>query len=114
MVYVDEIIVAGKDEHEKQILKEKLVAQLEVKDLGKMKYFLGIEVGYSKKGIFICQKKYFFYLLKETSKIDCKATRAPIEQNHIIGSDEGNSNVNNGPYQRLVGKLVYLLTPDLI
>jgi len=52
LVYVDDMIVAGDDEHEKQILKEKLAAQFEMKDLGKLKYFLGIEVAYSKKGIF--------------------------------------------------------------
>jgi len=53
LINVDDMIVAGDDEHEKQIWKEKLVAQFEMKDLGKLKYFLGIEVAYPKKGIFI-------------------------------------------------------------
>jgi len=83
------MIVARDDEHGKQILKEKLVAQFEMKDLGKLKYFLGIEVAYSKKYIFISQRKYVLDLLKETSKIDCETTQVPIEQNHIIGIDEG-------------------------
>jgi len=53
LVYVDGMIVAEDDEHEKQILKEKFVAHFEMKDLGKLKYFHGIEVAYSKKDIFI-------------------------------------------------------------
>jgi len=38
------MIVAGDYEHEKQILKGKLAAQFETKDLGKLKYFLGIKL----------------------------------------------------------------------
>jgi len=44
-----------------------LAAQFEMKDIGKLKYFIGIEVAYSKKGIFISQRKYVLDLLKETS-----------------------------------------------
>jgi len=51
------MIVVGDGEHEKQILKEKIATQFEMKDLRKLKYFLGIEEVYSKKGIFISQKK---------------------------------------------------------
>jgi len=40
--------------------------------------------------------------------INCKTTGVPIEQNHRIGNDEGNSTINKGQYQRLVGKLIYL------
>jgi len=54
LVYVDDMTVS-ENEHEKQILKEKLTTIFEMKDLGKLKYFLGIEVAYSKKGIFISQ-----------------------------------------------------------
>lgn len=48
VIYVDDIIVVGDSEHDKQILKEKIVAQCKMNDLGNLKYFLGIKVGYSK------------------------------------------------------------------
>jgi len=79
LVYVDDVIVARDDEHEKQILKEKLVTKFEMKNLRKLKYFLRIKVAYLKKGIFISQRK---------------TTGVPMEQIHIIGSDEGRSIVN--------------------
>nr|KYP62702.1 Copia protein [Cajanus cajan] len=88
-------------------LKEKLAAQFEMKDLGKLKYFLGIEVAYSKNGIFISQRKYVLDLLKETGKLGCRTSMVPIEQNHRIGSEE-NAPVDKAQYQRLVGKLIYL------
>jgi len=45
------MIIIGDDEIEKQTLKDKLTAQFEMKDLGKLKYFFGIEVAYSRQGI---------------------------------------------------------------
>ena len=48
LVYVNDIIITGNDELEKQTLRERLAAQFEMKDLGKLKYFLGIEVAYSR------------------------------------------------------------------
>lgn len=42
------MIIVGDDELEKQTLRKRLVAQFEMKGLGKLKYFLGIEIAYSK------------------------------------------------------------------
>jgi len=109
------MIITGDDEIEKQNLKERLAAQFEMKDLGKLKYFLGIEVAYSRQNIFISQRKYVLDLLKETGKLGCKPTGVPIEQNHRIVNDEENPKVEKTQYQRLVGKLIYLshIRPDI-
>ncbi|RDX77850.1 hypothetical protein CR513_41960, partial [Mucuna pruriens] len=45
-----------------------------MKELGKLKYFLGIKVVYSKHGIFISQRKYVLDFLKETGKLGCKTS----------------------------------------
>ena len=55
LVYVDNIIVTGNDEREKHDVKQGLAKEFEIKELGKLKYFLGIEVAYSTQGIFISQ-----------------------------------------------------------
>lgn len=46
LVYVNDMIIARDEKTEKLALKEILAAQFEMKDLGKIRYFLGIEVGY--------------------------------------------------------------------
>ena len=53
LVYVDDNIVTGNDEREKHEVKQRLEKEFEIKELGKLKYFLNIEVAYSTQGIFI-------------------------------------------------------------
>ena len=81
IVYVDDIIIIGDNSQEIGNLKKQLRTDFEVKDLGKLRNFLGIEVARSKEGIFISQRKYTLNLLKETCKLGCKPTSTPLEQN---------------------------------
>ena len=66
IVYVDDIVVTGDNHEEMARLKKYLATQFEIKDLGKLRYFLGIEVARLEKGIFLSQRKYVIDLLKET------------------------------------------------
>ena len=79
LVYVDDIIVTRNDLKEREALRCQLTNEFEIKDLGKLKYFLRIEVAYSKRAIFISQHKYMLDLLKETGKLACKPVEMPIE-----------------------------------
>ena len=62
-----------------------LAKEFEIKQLGKLNYFLGIALAHSKQGIFISQQKYVTDLLKETGKLACKPTSTPIDTNHKLG-----------------------------
>jgi hypothetical protein len=53
IVYVDDIVMTGNDDKEIRNLKNCLLNEFEMKDLGMLKYFLSIEVARSKHGIFI-------------------------------------------------------------
>ncbi|RVW25376.1 Retrovirus-related Pol polyprotein from transposon RE1 [Vitis vinifera] len=57
LVYVDNIVVAGDDLQGIEALKRSLLQEFEIKELGRLKYFLGIEVAHSRHGIFISQQK---------------------------------------------------------
>uniref|UniRef100_A0A2P2MWT8 Retrovirus-related Pol polyprotein from transposon TNT 1-94 n=1 Tax=Rhizophora mucronata TaxID=61149 RepID=A0A2P2MWT8_RHIMU len=115
LVYVDDIIVTGDDDKEKQILSHCLGKEFEIKALGRLKYFLGIEVAHSKQGIFISQQKYVTDLLKETGMTACKPASTPIDQNVKLGKAEEDVAVDRATYQRLVGRLLYLshTRPDI-
>lgn len=83
LVYIDNIIITRDDLKERQQLKKKTSATFELKDLGRLKYFLGIKVAHSNKDIFISYIQYVIDLLQELEKIECKPTSIPIEQNII-------------------------------
>ena len=57
LVYVDDIRVTKDDLERIENLKKQLVKELEINELGKLKYFLGIEVAHSQQGIFISPQK---------------------------------------------------------
>lgn len=107
-MYVDDIIVSGNDDQERQLLSQCLAKEFEIRALGRPKYFLGIEVPHSRQGIFISQQNYITDLLKETGKIACKPASIPIDPNLILGMAEEDATVDKEMYQRLVGKLIYL------
>lgn len=107
IVYVDDIIVTGHDYSELEQLKGYLAGEFELKDLGNLKYFLGMEVARSNAGIVVSQKKYILDLLRDTGMMGCKPTDTPMEPNVKLGL-EGGKEVNKEQYQRLVGKLIYL------
>ncbi|KAJ9670784.1 hypothetical protein PVL29_026988 [Vitis rotundifolia] len=58
LVYVDDLIISRNDEMAVQQFKDYLSRCFHMKDLGKLKYFLGIEVARNSDGIFLCQCKY--------------------------------------------------------
>ena len=72
VVYVDEIIITGYDMTSISSLKSFLHGQFHTKDLGMLKYFLGVEVMRSKRGIFLSLRKYVLDLLSETEKLATK------------------------------------------
>ncbi|KAJ9561212.1 hypothetical protein OSB04_006372 [Centaurea solstitialis] len=105
----------GNDEEEMTRLRTSLFKDFKMKDLGRLKYFLGIEVLRSKQGIFICQKKYVLDLLAETGMVDCKPVDTPMMVNRRLYMEEEAKLADKGRYQRIVGKLIYLshTRPDI-
>ncbi|CAA7400038.1 unnamed protein product [Spirodela intermedia] len=76
--------------------------EFDIKSLGRLKYLLGIEVAYSKEGVFLSQHKYILDLLQETGKLD-------------LGEGKDSNQVDKSSYQQLIGRLRYLnhTCPDI-
>ena len=115
IIYVDDIIITW-DEEEMVELRKNLFSEFEMKDLRLLKYFLGIEVLRSKKGIFINKRTYVLDLLAEVGMLACKPADTPMVQNHGLRINENGKPTDKGKYQRLVGKLIYLAhtKPDIV
>jgi hypothetical protein len=88
-VYVDDMIITCNDAVEIARLNKNISKEFEVKDLGQLRYFLGIEIARSPEGIVLSQQKYVLDLLNETCMIGCRPAPTPIEQNHKLCTKSG-------------------------
>ncbi|KAE8734204.1 PLAC8 family protein [Hibiscus syriacus] len=115
LVYVDDLIITGDDEAEILQTKENLSVRFQIKELGQVKHFLGLEVDRIHEGIFLCQQKYAKDLLKRFGMLECKSTSTPMEPNVKMCAHEGKDLEDETMYRQLVGSLIYLtLTrPDI-
>ncbi|CAN6708410.1 unnamed protein product [Malus baccata var. baccata] len=78
LIYMDDLIITGDNVNEINALKCSLHQQFSIKDLGVLKYFLGIEMATSSNGLFLNQRKYVVDLLGEAHMLECKPARTPL------------------------------------
>lgn len=115
LVYVDDLIISGNNHEAIKHFKTYLSNCFKMKDLGPLKYFLGLEVARNPTGVFLCQRKYTLDIIAETGLLGAKPAGFPIEQNHKLGLAQGKELTDPEVYRRLVGRLIYLAVtrPDL-
>ncbi|RVX06351.1 Retrovirus-related Pol polyprotein from transposon RE2 [Vitis vinifera] len=115
VVYVDDIVITGSDQDGIQKLSNIFLPHFQTKDLGKLKYFLGIEIAQSSSGVVLSQRKYALDILEETGMLDCKPVDTPMDPNVKLVPGQGEPLGDPGRYRRLVGKLNYLTItrPDI-
>ena len=115
IAYVDNIVITDSDHDGIRKLKQHLFSHFQTKDLGKLKYFLGIEIAQSNSGVVMSQKKYVLDILEETGMLDCKPVDTPMNSNVKLVPGQGEPLLDPGRYRRLVGRLNYLTItrPDI-
>ena len=81
------MIITGDDLSGIQELKDFLSQQFEMKDLGHLSYFLGLEITHSTNGLYITQAKYASDLLSRAGLTDSKTVDTPVDLNaHLTPS----------------------------
>ena len=118
-MYVDDIIIAGRDKSSIKRVKRQLAAKFDIKDLGKLSYFLGISIiqDQDKKTTWMGQTAYTERLLAKMGMNDCNQVKTPADPgNHLVKADEDEPALNQQLYRSAVGSLMYLATstrPDI-
>ncbi|XP_070007278.1 uncharacterized mitochondrial protein AtMg00810-like [Nicotiana sylvestris] len=127
LVYVDDLLVTGTSLALIQQVRKDLQARFKMKDLGELKFFLGIEFLRSKEGILMNQRKYALELVSEMGLAGSRTAVTPLEFNHKLSSVELDKFLHTNEtlvdkeledrssYQRLIGRPLYLTMtrPDI-
>ncbi|PKI78821.1 hypothetical protein CRG98_000781 [Punica granatum] len=108
LVYVDDLILTGNDLAHCEKFKKYLDDCFSIKDLGKLRYFLRIEVARQPYCLFLCQRKYSLDILQETGMLGARPSSFPMEQHLRLNSESGEDLQDPSSYRRLVGRLIYL------
>jgi hypothetical protein len=115
LVYVDDIVFTSTDRQAITDLTVFLNTQFKLKDLGSLRFFLGLEVARSAARISLCQKKFALDILSDTGHLAAKPSYFPMDSNAKFSALDGELLDDPKSYRRLIGRLLYLtLTrPDL-
>ncbi|GJY20493.1 ribonuclease H-like domain-containing protein [Tanacetum coccineum] len=110
LVYVDDNVITGNNTKEIEKFKLFLKSKFQIKDLGTLKYFLGIEILENKNDLCL-SKKYCLELLCDYGLLACKPPATPMHQNVSLSHEESEKDKKLKSltrYQKLVGKLIYM------
>ena len=99
IAYVDDIFITSSDQDGIQKLKQHLFSPFQTKDLGKLKYFLGIEVAQSNSEVFLSQRKYTLDILVDIDIFDCKPVDTPMDPNVKLVPGQGEPVQEPGRYR---------------
>jgi len=115
-VYVDDLIYTGSSMEMIEGFKNSMMEEFAMTDLGKMKYFLGVEVIQDERGIFINQRKYAAEIIKKYGMEGCNSVKNPIVPGQKLTKAGAGDVVDPTKFKQLIGSLRYLTTtrPDLI
>jgi hypothetical protein len=115
LLYVDDIVLTSNTPTFLDTLIQHLSSIFELKDLGSLHYFLGIQVTRDSKGLHLSQAKYATALLHKHNMITTKPVSTPCTPNTRLSLHDGEQLQDPHAYRSLVGALHYLTftRPDL-
>ena len=114
-VYVDDLLITGSDVEAVKKFKKQMSDTFDMSDLGKLSYYLGIEVVQGQGYIELKQSGYAKKILQKAGLDECNPTKFPMDPKEQLTKDEGGKAVNTTEFKSLVGGLRYLVhtRPDI-
>ncbi|GKA89061.1 retrovirus-related pol polyprotein from transposon TNT 1-94 [Tanacetum coccineum] len=115
-LYVDDLIYAVNDPMMCESFKRSMQLEFKMTDLGKIKFFLGVEVSQNSKGISLCQSQYAREVLKWFKMWKANDVKNLIVSGTKLMKITSGKDVNSTKYMSLIGNLMYLTVtrPDLM
>ncbi|KAL0378501.1 UNVERIFIED_CONTAM: Retrovirus-related Pol polyprotein from transposon RE1 [Sesamum radiatum] len=113
LVYVDDLIITCDCEEEVLQTKENLSVRFQMKELGHLKHFFGLEVDHCETGMFLHQQKYSRDLLKKFGMLKCKPISTPVEPHAKMCAHEGQDLEDATMFENWWVVLSTLTRPDI-
>ena len=115
-LYVDDLIYTGNSDSMLEGFKKSMMEEFAMTDLGRMRFFLGVEVVQDNRGIFINQHKYAEEILKRFGMEECNPVRNPMVPGQKLTKEGTGAEVSSTGFKQLVGSLRYLTVtrPDIM
>jgi hypothetical protein len=114
-IYVDDLIITGGNSSKVKQLKLEIQDKFQMVDLGKLRFYLGLEVEQRSNGTMVSQGAYALKILKAAALAGCNPSHTPMEQCLKLSKSSTAPAVDPTEYWRIVGALRYLVNtrPDL-
>lgn len=110
-VYVDDLVIAAKENSMIKHVKDQLSGYFDMKDMGELHHFLGMKIIQDVKtnDVWIGQERYTSDILKTYGMENCKPAPTPMDPGHKLKlTTEDEVVVDQEMYQSAVGSLLYL------
>jgi hypothetical protein len=114
-VYVDDIVFGGSSNSLVARFAEDMRREFEMSMMGKLRFFLGLQIKQSKEGTFVHQVKYTKDIVRKFKMEDSKAMTTPMSTTTALDADEEGEHVDQKEYRSMIGSLLYLMVtrPDI-
>lgn len=103
VVYVDDLFVTGTSLKVIHEFKKGMSTKFEMSDLGKLTYYLEIEVSQGINGITLKQQSYAEKILNEAAMETCNKTFVPMDSSLKLNKAEDEEDIDATNYRKLVG-----------
>ena len=110
-VYVDDIVLAAKSEKQLSEVKKSLAERFNIKDMGRLHYFLGMKVIQNDETneVWIGHPAYTKNLLQKFGMESAKPVKTPVDTStKLVKATESEDSIDQQLYQSAVGSLLYL------
>ncbi|GJZ69569.1 retrovirus-related pol polyprotein from transposon TNT 1-94 [Tanacetum coccineum] len=107
-IYVDDIIFGSTNPKYSKRFEKLMHSRFEMSLMGEMKFFLGLQIHQSPKGIFINQAKYALEILKKHNMDNCHSIGTPLATKPKLDVDLSGEPVDQSDYRSKIGSLMYL------